>query len=83
MPVGFYLSGQKVPASGIYQVRHEKHRLPHEVTLLRNQQFPPCAQCGTAVQFKVVRVVDALDERREKIILHVLPVMDDDYEQAA
>jgi hypothetical protein len=83
MPVGFYLSGQKVPARGIYEVRHRKHRLPHEVTLLRDQRFPSCEQCGTAVQFKVVRLVDALDARREKIVLNMLPVMDDDYEQAA
>jgi hypothetical protein len=82
MSAGFYLSGQKVPASGIYEVHHKKHRLPHEVTLLRDQRFPSCAQCGTAVQFKVVRLVDALDERREKIILNILPVLDD-YEQAA
>jgi hypothetical protein len=83
VPVGFYLSGQKVPASGIYEVRDKKHRLPHEVTFLRDQQFPPCAQCGIAVQFRVVRLVDALDMRREKIVLNMLPVMDDDYEQAA
>ena len=82
MPVGFYLSGQKVPASGIYEVRHAKHRLPNEVTLLRDQQFPPCSRCGTVVQFKVMRLVDGFDERRGKIILNVLPVMDD-YEQAA
>jgi hypothetical protein len=83
MPVGFYLSGQKVPASGIYEIRHKKHRLPHEVILLKDQQFPPCEQCGTAVQFKVVRLVDGFDERRGKIVLNVLPVVDDDYEQAA
>jgi hypothetical protein len=83
MPVGFYLTGQKVPASGGYEVCHKKHRLPHEVTLLKDQQFPPCEQCGTAVQFKVIRLVNALDERREKIVLNMLPVIEDDYEQAA
>jgi hypothetical protein len=82
MSAGFYLSGQKVPSSGIYQVRHKKHRLPHQVTLLRDQQFPPCARCGNAVQFKVIRLVDALDERRGKIILNVLPVIDDDQRAA-
>jgi len=83
VPVGFFISGQRVPASGIYQVRHAEHRLPHEVTLLRDQQFPPCARCGTAVHFKVVRLIAALDDRSENIVLNVLPVMDDDYEQAA
>jgi hypothetical protein len=53
------------------------------VTLLRNQPFPPCAKCGTVVRFKIARVLEALDEVREKIILNTLPVMDDDYEQAA
>ena len=81
--MGFYLSGQKVPASGMYEVRHKKHRLPREVTLLRDHQFPPCERCRTAVQFKVVRLVDSLNERQENIILNMLPVMDDDYEQAA
>jgi hypothetical protein len=83
MPVGFYLSGQKVPASGIYEVRHKQHRLPHEVTLLRDQPFPPCARCGTAVQFKVARLVDGFDERRGRIVLNMLPVMNDNGEQAA
>jgi hypothetical protein len=83
VPVGFYLSGQKVPASGIYEVRHKKHRLPHEVTLLRDQRFPPCERCGTVVQFKVVRLVDGFDERRGRIVLNMLPVMNDNGEQAA
>jgi len=82
VPIGFFISGQRVPASGVYEVRHAKHRLPHEVTLLRDQPFPPCARCGSAVHFKVVRLVDGL-KRREKIVLNMLPVMDDDFEQAA
>ncbi len=83
MPVGSYITGQRVPASGVYGVRHREHRVPHEVTLLKDQLFPPCARCGTAVQFKIVRVVAAIDEMREKIILHKLPVTDEEGEQAA
>ncbi len=83
MAVGSYTSGQRVPASGIYEVRHREHRLPHEVTLLKDQLFPPCAKCGTAVQFKVVRVAEAIDKLREKIVLNVLPVIDDSGEHAA
>jgi hypothetical protein len=83
MPVGFFLSGQEVPASGLCEVHHRERRLPHQVTLLRNQPFPQCEQCGTVVRFKVVRVVEALDELRERIILNALPVMEDDYDQAA
>jgi hypothetical protein len=29
-----------VPHSGIYRVHHRKHRLPHEVMLLKDQHFP-------------------------------------------
>ncbi len=83
MAAGSYISGQRVPASGIYEVRHREHRVPHEVTLLKDQLFPPCARCGTAVQFKIVRVVAAIDKMREKIILNILPVMDEEGEQAA
>ena len=82
MPVGFFLSGQRVPASGIYEVHHREHRLPDEVTLLRDQQFPRCELCGSVVRVKIVRVVQVLEKSRERIILHALPVMDD-YEQAA
>jgi hypothetical protein len=82
VPAGCYTTGQRVPASGIYEVRHREHRVPHEVTLLKDQLFPPCARCGTAVQFKIVRVVEALNDRREKIVLNVLPVIEDDREAA-
>ena len=83
MASGFFLAGQRIPGSGIYQVRHVGHRLPHEVTLLKDQQFPPCARCGAAVQFKIARVIEALDERREKIILNMLPVFNEEDQQAA
>ncbi len=78
MPVGSYTTGQKVPASGIYEVRHREHRLPHEVTLLKGEAFPPCARCSTAVLFKLVRVVTALDKLGWKIILNALPVIEDE-----
>ncbi|MGC2744271.1 MAG: hypothetical protein WA672_13850 [Candidatus Angelobacter sp.] len=44
-----------VPQSGIYKVRHRKHRLPHEVSLFRDQRFPRCAQCQNAVVFELLR----------------------------
>ncbi len=78
MPVGSYATGQSVPASGIYQVRHREHRVPHEVTLLKGETFSPCARCGTAVLFKLVRVVTALDKSGWKIILNVLPVIEEE-----
>jgi hypothetical protein len=70
-----------VPQSGIYRVRHSSHRVPHEVTLLRDQYFPRCANCDTAVIFELVRAV--LDESETAILspricLYELPVFEDD-----
>ena len=48
---------EMVPQSGIYRVRHRSHRVPHEVTLLRDQYFPRCANCDTAVIFELGRAV--------------------------
>ena len=49
-----YRTGLKIPSSGIYVVRHKQHRLPHEVTLLKGETFPPCAKCRNAVQFELL-----------------------------
>jgi len=76
-----FYTDEVVPQSGIYKVRHHKHRLPHEVTLLRDQYFPRCAQCDTAVMFELVRAV--MDESEtalfpRRICLYELPVIEDD-----
>ncbi len=68
-----------VRQSGIYKVRHKKHRLPHEVTLLRDQYFPRCAQCDTAVIFELVRaVMDEAETGTSQIHLYELPAIEDD-----
>jgi hypothetical protein len=63
-------TGQVVPQSGIYSVTHAEHRLPHEVTLLRADTFPPCAKCGVQVRFALLRGVtpDSF-----KVVLNRLP----------
>jgi hypothetical protein len=75
---------ETVPQSGIYRVRHSKHRLPHEVTLLRDERFPRCAKCDSAVVFELVK---AADEDAAilglRICLYELPVADDEQEQKA
>jgi len=73
-----------VRQSGIYKVRHKKHRLPHEVTLLRAERFPRCAKCDSAVVFELIK---AADEDAAilglRICLYELPVVDDEQEQKA
>jgi len=49
--------GDSVPASGIYYIEHQPHRLMHTATLLINSLFPRCKQCGDAVRFTLVRKV--------------------------
>jgi len=74
----FYKSTDTIPESGIYRVVHAQHRLPHEVTLIGGQTFPPCAQCHEAVRFELVRELPELArERRGHVSLYSLPVLDD------
>jgi len=65
-----FKTGDLVPQSGIYQVIHGEHRLPHEVTLLRANPFPPCAKCGNKVTFKLLRGVTV---DRFAITLNAIP----------
>ena len=65
--------------SGIYRVIHQRHRLPHEVTLIAGDVFPPCAQCGDHVRFALTRdVADQLARLGGKRNLYSLPVLADD-----
>ena len=52
-----YKPGERVPASGIYRVEHDPHRLMHPATLVANTKFPICRQCGRSVRFYLVRTV--------------------------
>jgi hypothetical protein len=65
-----FKSGQVVPHSGVYKVVHSEHRLPHEVTLLRADTFPPCSKCGVLVKFKLLRAVTV---ESFKVVLNTLP----------
>ena len=69
-----YASGEIAPQSGIYEVVHQGHRLPHEVTMLSGQVFPPCAKCADAVYFKLVReVVEDETPSAFRVTLNQLP----------
>jgi len=68
---GKFKTGMVIPASGIYEVTHSAHRLPHEVTLLRAETFPKCQKCADAVTFKLIR------ELPWRVTLYELPVIED------
>lgn len=75
-----FRTDEMVRQSGIYRVRHSSHRVPHEVTLLRDQYFPRCANCNTAVIFELVRAVPDESETAisPRICLYELPVFEED-----
>jgi hypothetical protein len=81
-----FRTDEMVPQSGIYKVRHKKHRLPHEVTLFRDQQFPRCAKCQDAVTFELVQAVNTETDGPRRslapICVYELPVLDDEQEIA-
>ena len=79
-----FRTDEVIPQSGIYKVIHQRHRLPHEVTLLRDERFPKCARCQDEVTFTLVRTVSFTDESLEhypQIRLYELPVLDDEQPQ--
>jgi len=48
-----YFPGNLAPRSGIYIAIHPKHRLVHEVTVVKGNCFPLCRICGAAVNFQL------------------------------
>jgi hypothetical protein len=72
------ISGEPIPSSGLYQVLHDDHALPSQVTLVKGFSFPPCAECAIPVHFKLLRVMPHLDSLRGNIVLNVLPVLKDE-----
>ena len=76
-----FKSSSIIPESGIYRVIHAQHRLPHEVTLIGGQTFPPCGKCHEEVRFELVRDLPDLErERRGHVSLYSLPALDDEEE---
>jgi hypothetical protein len=70
--------GDRIAESGIYLVLHSNHRLPHEVTLLRDQLFPKCAKCEDSVYFELVRSTSDATLAPFKVALYALPVTDEE-----
>ena len=78
-----FRTGQIVPEGGIYRVHHKGHRLPHEVTLIKDQTFPRCAKCADMVEFEPLELASATGERRGRIVLYELPEIEDSESQTA
>jgi hypothetical protein len=70
--------GEKILESGIYRVVHSNHRLPHEVTLLRDQLFPRCSRCEDSVYFELLRSAPDVALGPFKVALYALPVTDEE-----
>lgn len=72
-------TGDVIPASGIYRVHHAAHRLPHEVTLLKDEIFPRCQKCRNAVEFEPVLLAEEWRGMPpvRGIVIYELPVMSD------
>ncbi len=53
-----YHTGDPVPDSGIYRVLHSQHRLPHAVTICKDETFPRCAKCADKVRFELIHGIE-------------------------
>jgi hypothetical protein len=69
----FFRPLELVPESGVYRVYHGDHRVAHEVTLLRGEQFPECKRCRDIVHFELVYPAPALDTQAFRIHLYEVP----------
>ena len=48
--------GDLCPRSGIYKVVHDvAHHEEHEVTVIKDEPFPPCNHCGHHPRFTLER----------------------------
>jgi RNA polymerase-binding transcription factor DksA len=76
-------TGLEIQQTGIYRVHHDNHRLPHEVTLLKGESFPRCSQCGSAVEFELLKAAPEIDLAAGfRVVLYELPSQDDTEEKA-
>ncbi len=82
-PPEVFMTGQPVPASGLYAVKHSAHRLFSQVALFKGELFPRCASCSGAVAFRKVREFSGLDAGgapKFRVPLYELAVLDADAE---
>jgi hypothetical protein len=60
-PKPSYAPNDAVPVSGVYRVRHYRHRLPHEATLLKGESFPHCRFCVEKVRFRLIQAATRVE----------------------
>lgn len=60
-----YRPGETTPESGVYVVIHHGHRAEHDVTLFRDETFPPCTRCGDAVRFRLAGIAIPIQEDKD------------------
>lgn len=78
-----FTTGQQVPASGVYSIKHSAHRLSLQVALFKGELFPKCALCAGAVFFSLVRRFSGLDAAGQptfRVPLYELAVLNEDVE---
>jgi hypothetical protein len=56
-----FAPGQVAPMTGLYEVHHERHRIPHLVTISEGRRLPECAHCGRRVRFVLEAAADVLE----------------------
>lgn len=77
-----YRTGEPIPESGVYEVSHSAHRLPHEVTLVVGKSFPRCEKCGELVEFRLVRAAPHItSDGHFRVILFALPEIEDEEDE--
>ena len=80
-PSSYSRTGEPIAVSGIYRVYHKEHRVPDEVTLIKDEIFPRCEKCDEAVRFKLLRkaadISSDSDFGKFGFKLFCLPVMEE------
>lgn len=72
-------TGCSISQSGIYRVIHPEHKLPQEVTLIKDQLFPRCSRCSDPIYFELVRPAPAVHKASDfSVTLYQLPVLAED-----
>jgi len=68
------VSGGSVPRSGNYTLLHHRH--VGSITLLKNDVFPACELCGTAVRYALVSWVSQESaSTRFRLLMHTKQTM--------